>query len=286
MQGREPQLSGNMLTYFQAQRNQQTPAWRFAKAAYDFTMSARPSNSDYAPINNLQTNLSALYRLLDSLTSAAGNETTLRTIDSLYTLVGVKEEEKKSLLLGLRNLEKNNLVSVLAQIQALPETEVYQKNLKEIYHWYARYASGDTLDVQTLGILRGIAQQDPSLGGDAVREARRWLPMEEQRQFAGYEVDAGSIEFHAEQHTVEVRASSEQDWKIAPNPARDRIFVKGLSEPLSRWELWDMTGKRLRQNTSGTWASTGEFIGDLSPGVYFLHLATPSKTEILRFLKQ
>lgn len=75
----------------------------------------------------------------------------------------------------------------------------------------------------------------------------------------------------------------ENDIRVYPNPAGDRLFVRG-AESSGRFEIRDMAG---RMRSVGNWSAEGIPVAGLAPGVYFLRLQPEEGPEVVvKFIKQ
>lgn len=70
---------------------------------------------------------------------------------------------------------------------------------------------------------------------------------------------------------VEVGAEqvAQTDWKVYPNPTTDVLFLES-AQSVSKWMLFDLSGKMLRQQYGGTQRESID-LQSFPPGTYVLH---------------
>lgn len=286
---RQPQTNNTPLwaNYLAGHQTAQSAAWKFAKAGLDLVTATQIPAAMYTVIDNLQAELNALYQQTDVLVAGGieGNEVLSAQLDSLLALIALKEQDKKNTVQFIKAQQGAALSAATAQIQLLPDTAVFEQNLKQVYRWFAQYAAGAALDSVTLAQLRLIAAQDPNQGGMAVLEARRWLPEQERRQYPVLGDTPGELET-LEQGYRKTSVSHSPLWKIAPNPAQDRIFIPGLEGATGFWRILDASGRVLKTGQRDYPLGEGIGIGELPPGLFYLCLSTTNQTQTLRFVKQ
>lgn len=70
---------------------------------------------------------------------------------------------------------------------------------------------------------------------------------------------------------------------LYPQPAHDRLYVKGISRPMTA-TIYDRWGRKMEAIPLAP--SSGITIGHLTPGMYLIQLGTEPHSPILRFIKQ
>jgi hypothetical protein len=66
---------------------------------------------------------------------------------------------------------------------------------------------------------------------------------------------------------------TENPFTIYPNPAKDRIFIKGMMGPYTLIKITDITGKEIKKITTDTHLTSCEIaLQPIKPGLYLLHV--------------
>lgn len=79
----------------------------------------------------------------------------------------------------------------------------------------------------------------------------------------------------------EVAASPQ--FVITPNPANDQLSIAYPTEGFTRWEIMDMTGRRVLQGALSPERTV--HVADLHPGLYLLRIIGEQETQTGKFLK-
>ncbi|MCW5924350.1 MAG: T9SS type A sorting domain-containing protein [Saprospiraceae bacterium] len=258
--------------YLSANETAETSPWRFAYAENLFDQAYSLSNSLNAAFANTGNHFQALLDSIAILDELQAQDTT--TFDTqiaqqradVFDLLAVAADSLQQLREQAYSTVLPALQSALTYAQSLPDTQDYEKNLKDILVIAIRHARGDSLEESDYGTLRDIAAQCPAIGGISVRRAPLWLAHGEGVDYLDKDWD--------ENCGIRPLAASETKTpvgiRVMPNPADGQVEVLFPANTTGRWQLRDMSGRIVREgNISSSSLRIGT--GTLSQGLYLLN---------------
>ena len=145
--------------------------------------------------------------------------------------------------------------------------------------YYAKYESNrDSTDL--IG-LNAIANQCPSVGGNAVLRARAWLAMAVSPAVVYFDSlgcaasSARAALPQNEYRPLPVARQADQTYRLMPNPAQHEVTIAWTipAEAVAPFELWDTYGRVVMEGVLPT-GTTNHRINTnrLAPGIYFLRI--------------
>lgn len=247
--------------------------WQFARAEHLFDQAYVLS----APLQTAFTNMTAQFRLFcDTLVMLDAQQASdMSGFDA--TIAQKRANIFDKLVFTADSLEQLRaqadatvlpaLDTALMYAQSLPDTQVYEENLREILTIAIRFAQGDSLLGSDYTALRSIASQCPATGGISVRRAPQWLEHEEAVTYLDKEWDDNcSSPLISGNKDLSVAPLA---VKVAPNPADNQIQILLQDDVSGSWQVTDLTGRIVKEGNI-TGAMVNISTADMTGGLYLL----------------
>lgn len=274
-------------TWYESKEN--TSPWLFAQAqkafldAFDF-----PENMQH-DLDSLQNRYNTLWDYLLELDSMQRlnpytiDETVLEDQESASEAFEELREAIDSTLADFAEFTAEGLDDAEAWNDDLPDTAVYEANLKAVYEIAVKAVRGDTLTEDDFDILRDIAGQCPLTGGSAVRIAPYRLPHAEAVTYLGE--DQGKETCEAEERQQASESNISLEIRISPSPASEILTVI-LSQPVTGvWTVNDGIGRVCIEEkvlTSSEYFAVP--LGNFPNGIYLLRVTDElNRTSVRKF---
>jgi hypothetical protein len=274
---RYPELPAGDLDaadYLDDNESANTSAWRFARAEHLFDQAyASPGSLLQSAFSNTVARFHTLSDSLILLDGQQASDTTTydTTIAQQRYVVFGKWVLVADSLDQLRTQADVSvqpaLDSALTYAQSLPDTSIYEENLKAILTVAIRYAQGDSLTESDYPTLRSIAAQCPATGGISIRRAVLWLDHEEAMDYLTTEWD---------DNCISPLVTDAKDVKVAPlqiqvnpNPASTAVRVSLPEKATGIWQVSDLSGNTVQEgNIDGELLNIGT--AGMDAGLYLL----------------
>lgn len=254
-----------------------TSTWKFARAEYLFDHAwLSPTSAQQGQIANLTAHyrsLSEQMAVLDQQMAASPGGYSAVIAQQLADKFTELIETTDTLELQRGNAApalQTSLQNAMTFAQALPQTTVFEGNLKNILLIALRESQGDSLVEADFSILRTIAAQCPELGGISVRRAAMWMIHEEGMAYSDIDWDSncGQPRFENQGQLF----ANTDGIQVMPNPAHDQVrFIFPVAT--TTWVICDVTGRIAASgDTSGN--SFEVETNQWASGIYFLTART------------
>ena len=263
-------------TYLTANANAGTSAWKYARAEWLFDQAYTLSSSLTTQIRNKGLECQTYN---NNLISTDGQ---MNTSGATVSLLGQRRSQFNQLVTAANDLDglraqaapaiSQGLQTAQTYVQGLPQTNTCELNLKQILGIAIRYQQGDSLIESDYAVLRAIAAQCPTTGGNSVYLAPIWMLHEEAINYLDYDWETpcggGGGGNAAIVTTTTVDLLSAQ---IKPNPATDQITCTfPVEEIAGQWQFVNFNGQIMQ---SGKWSASNLLAIDthiLPTGMYAL----------------
>ena len=253
---RRPELTTadpSAASYLNSNAISTSSPWRFAYSEHLFDNAFTVSSgqqaqtvSATAQCRNLMAQMSALDEQMAQMPGGYDLTLSQQRAQKFLDLAAVGDNLEQQRTMATPTIVQS-LQNALIYAQSLPESTVYEDNLKDIIMIAIHHAQGDSLIETDFAILRAIAAQCPTTGGRSVRRAPQWLMHEEYLEYADKDWD------NCGQARPEGRsnfAAVPSDIKVFPNPANDNVQIT-FPEKTGNWTISNMLGRIIRQGTTG-----------------------------------
>ncbi|MBV6443454.1 MAG: T9SS C-terminal target domain-containing protein [Haliscomenobacteraceae bacterium CHB4] len=260
--------------YLDDNESANTSAWRFAYAEHLFDQAYVLSTSLNTAFTNITTRFRALSDTLVLLDIQQAQDTT--TYDT--TIAQQRYNVFAALAAAADSLEQlrtqaglniqPELDTALIYAQNLPDTSVYEENLKAILVTAIRYAQGDSLTESDFSVLRSIAAQCPATGGTSIQRAPLWLDHEEAAAYIAKEWDDNCIAPLVSD--IKTPSGVNRKVQVFPNPASNYIQMLFPDNTSGNWQITDLAGTVIREgrfDANTAYVSTTGVVG----GLYLLN---------------
>ena len=224
-----------------------TSAWRFARAEHLFDQAYVLSNSLKTAFTNMTARFHTVSDTLVLLDLQQAQDTT--TYDT--TIAQQRYNVFGKLVIVADSLEQLRtqadatvlpaLQTALTYAQNLPDTAIYEENLKEILATAIGYAQGDSLTENDYSLLRSIAAQCPATGGISIRRAALWLEHEEAVTYIAKEWDDNCISPLVSDTKSPLDVAPRV--QVSPNPANTYLQVVFPENSSGVWQITDLAGR-------------------------------------------
>ena len=201
-----------------------------------------------------------------------------------YTLLDTWQQTNAhidSLYAQIIDLRHTNFQTIATSIAALPDSTVYEKNLKYILTHLVDVAFDRIPSAGRLDSLYAIGKQCPGTGGVSVREALHWVPFEWAYAYLA-EKPADDCDT-TQSRNAPAALFAATDIRISPNPAASWIEVQGLGSVPVHWGIFNALGERLLDGQSSGQPVNID-VSRLTSGVYFLTVYVASRRSSARFI--
>jgi hypothetical protein len=188
-----------------------------------------------------------------------------------------------SLYAQIADLRHTNFQTLAADIAALPDSTVYEQNLKYLLMHLVDVAFDRTASAGKLDSLYAIGRQCPDTGGVSVREALHWIPFEWAYAYLA-EKPADDCDTTQSRSAPAALRANNTDIRISPNPAASRIEVQGLGPVPAHWSIFNTLGERLIEGQSLGQSILTIDVSRLASGLYFLSTDSDGRRSSTRFL--
>lgn len=84
--------------------------------------------------------------------------------------------------------------------------------------------------------------------------------------------------------TLSVADQQLQEIKVFPNPAKDKISISGLQNPVEELQIYDVTGGLVK--TFNAISGSTYDVSEVSPGIYFLKISSGGTTSMRKLVKR
>lgn len=175
-------------------------------------------------------------------------------------------------------------VSIIAlndSIDAKTDFAYYEKTVNDLYLHRISGGALTNLDSSTIATLQDIAQQCPSVGGNAVLRARAWLTMAVTPAVVYSDSLACATSLartslpQNEYRPLPVARQADQMYRLMPNPAQHEVTIAWTipTEIATPFELWDTYGRIVVEGVLPTGTTSHRLsTTHLAPGIYFLRI--------------
>jgi Secretion system C-terminal sorting domain len=188
--------------------------------------------------------------------------------------------EVNSITADLTKLQ-DKLLSEQARKAELFEKSIIDKLPGELPHEQARkilmktaikIAKGDSLTKKDHEDLMRIAGSCPSENGDAVQDARIYLPPNLAILFPALENRKDKCVSERDNEKDHHHHVSPINWQISPNPASDYLVIQGADgQYITKWSVFNVSGQLVKSGTPDTQAWPLQVsVGELGNGLYIL----------------
>jgi Secretion system C-terminal sorting domain len=165
--------------------------------------------------------------------------------------------------------QKQDFINAANYLVNLPETEIYEYNLKTLLGIANRYAQGDSLVEPDYKILRNIAKQCTKYGGISVRTAPFWMQHEEAVTYVSdFELYDCKIEGREEKAVNNIFNAQ---GSVVPIPANNQITITTPKVSKGTWQIFNMQGRLMSNNVwSEPLSSFSLEVNNWNSGIYIL----------------
>ena len=208
-----------------------TSVWKFAYAGRTLEQAFAIPAADQVTLDQLQTATQVMTDSLGKLEIKEGVDTTTTNAawqaakSSLLAQISTKQADMNTLNALVRSQQLNNLTTVRAYINSLPESNELEADLKTVLYLQVKQYAGEPWSASELVMLHSVAYACPETLGEVVTAAREMLPAEETLTFGREGFDSNC------KPALQGGASDRGNWattgsiSIWPNPANDLLSV-------------------------------------------------------------